>query len=897
MSNAETTTNNTDLSWLTTDLSWLTSRVGKTFLPGEVGFKIQRTLGFLDDALHTLDRMRSSEVPVDLLRIREESDAAIVTQTQILSAISDEIDEYAQRTARVLNAHGTTSTGSLGDAFNLVRQNLLQVVHTFDSLRTDERGARLTDPSQRDVFIGNTRRYLESAGSYLQVAVTAWGNTDAALGQVLAELTSPRTEQETTVAEDTAENTENTEKTRAVPRPPKAASRKRPCNKQGGRKADTRRQDRQNGERDSSNERRPSVRKLNRYTLDEYTGAISAVRPGDPIREGSRVVEQPAGNPRPTINAFYDATLLPAGSTVVARWGDNAPELDPQVVARLGRLATLAGYGKVARKKMFDQIARSANPNAALSHIIVALGGADALERPAGELTTTVTGDELPALVLAGLNAGNDELIDFASNLPSTLTPHARLVEHLSTAPDKLPGHVEFLREDGSGTELGILSSDFSKKRQICDSLREAGGRNIEVKNTHVEREGRKMRAFIVSARFAAAPIEVAAARTGVDPMVRYRVTDDGTVVARYETPLYGTIVDTPDIPCDPSPLSVAELVKHLAERDESLRDTLTKIDAAVSGSPEVIALRLGPVRTLDQLRERIATVDLTADTVLGEGYTARLEAAGDHIRSADGRRVPVRYDQGVAMLDEFSLHPTDQRTLGLPEAVDGLDDDMPATVRQIRFETKKGSKRPSVIEESVEVAELNARRERFLAKREPREALLVECRENFLAEATRTMAAALITPPTTREEVRNPEGLAKRVTFSRTIDPYLATGGELVHLVQVLANSQPNTMWSTWCRDQVKAYRDTVARLRRENRDIPQDFFAVLGMNAESRNILLDAAGALMSERLGQQVSDEDVTAFATQAAEAIRENSFIAVDRGRALANHLKAKTKTTA
>jgi hypothetical protein len=683
-------------------------------------------------------------------------------------------------------------------------------------------------------------------------------------------------------------DTETAENTRAIPQPPKAASRKRPCNKQGGRKAQARNQQRRGSAKESVNERQPSARKLNQYVLDDLSGTISSVRAGEDIATGRRVIEQPAGHPRPSINAFYDATLLPAGSTIIARWGDKAPELDPQLVARLGRLAKIAGYGEQARKTMFDQIARSANPTTALQSIITELAGPDALMQPAGELTTTMTREALPELILRGINAGNDDMIEFAESLPMSLASSERLSRSLAD----IPGMIEDLEADGTGSILRVRAHRFEDKALICDALRDAGGRNIDVKNTHVEKDGRKMRAFIVSARFAASPVEIAAARTGTEPRVDYQITADGQVTARYQVSLYGKMVSTPDIPCEPTPFTVAALVRHLAQQDTTLQSTIDQIDTGVAGAAEAVALRLGPVRTLAQLQERIASVDLTADTVLGEGYTARLAGAGDHIRSTDGRRVGVRYEQGAAVLDELSLHPTDQRILGLPEVVNAVEDDTPAVVSQIRFETKKGSTRPRVIEESVEVAELNARRERFLAKREPREALLIECRENFLGEATRTMAAALITPPNTREEVRNPEGLAKRVTFSRSIDPYLARSGDLVHLVQVLANSQDEVQWSAWCRDQVKAYRDTVARLRRENRDIPEDFFEVLGMNASARSILLDAAGALLSERLGEKVSDDDVLQLASQAGETMREQSFAAVDRGRALAQFLKSK-----
>jgi len=685
-----------------------------------------------------------------------------------------------------------------------------------------------------------------------------------------------------TTSQAAGENAGAVEATSAarIPRPPQSRpSRKRPCAKQGGRRQENRAGRDPSADRNPA-QRRPAERKLNRYALDVYTGLIRSVRHGEEIAAGSRVVEQPAGHAKPSINAFYDASLLPAGSTLVAHWGLDAPELDPQLVARLGRLAKLAGYGDQARRTMFDQLARSANPAAALEAVIVELGGADALTAAPGELTTTMTREQLAEVVTRGVNVGNEKLVELAENLPAALAPEDALREHLTD----LPGMIEDLEADGNGSVLRVRGYRFEDKAAICERLRAAGGRQIDVVNTRVDKDGKKVKAYIVSARFNVAPIELAAARTGRDARVHYRVTEDGTVTGSYRADLYGRTIATPDIPCTPSWASVETLVRELERRgDTATVELLGDLDAGLEDPISGLAGVIGPVRTLTEASARIAA--LTADDVLGEGYSARLADASTEIRATDGRRIPVEYRGGAAVLAEFTLHPADLRPGSVPETVEGTDGATPTKMRRVRFETKKGSNRPRVVVEEVEVSELRERRQRFLDGKDPKEAVLIEVRENFMAEATRSMVTTLTDPPESLKAARNPEAVAKSRVLSKHLDPYAAAGGDLVHLVEVIATAQGETAWSRWCRDNVKAFRDDARRRRQQHLEPATDFFAALGLGDQAQDLLREAAAGLLSERLGREVDADEAVRIA-QECRVTKEHAYNAVDRGRALA-----------
>jgi hypothetical protein len=667
---------------------------------------------------------------------------------------------------------------------------------------------------------------------------------------------------------------------RNVPRPPAAGtSRKRPCRKQGGRKQERR--------QSSDAGRRPMQRKLNQYALDPITGLVTSVRPGQEIAKGSRVVEQPAGNPKPPIAAFYDASLLPKGSTVVARWGDAAPEIDADLVARASRLARLAGFGDSACRTMRDQFARSANPTAAFEAFVLELGGADALTVAPGTLTTTLTREALEAAdgpITRAVNAGNEKLVELAENLPVRLTPEQRLVDALAD----LPGMIESLEADGNGSILRVRGIRFDDKAVICQKLRDAGGHRIDVQKTEIAKDGRKIKAYVVSARFNVSPIEIAAARTGNKAEIEYAVDESGTVTARYTVDLYGDIVSTPVITCEPSWASVEALVDELAKRgDAQTRELLSQLAIEFDVPAQAIIPAIGPVRTLEQAHAAITGI--RAEDILSEGYAENVAKAAREVRATDGRRVPVEYRGSVAVLGEFSFHPTDVRPHLLPENVLVGDDEVPTRVRRVRFETKKGSNRPRVVVEDVELFELAERRDAYLEGKDPKKTLITSVRENFIAEATRSMTAALVNPPETREGVRNPEGIAKSRVISKHLDPYTADGGDLVHLVEVLAMSAGDEAWSRWCRENVKAFRDDARERRRQGKPAATDFFGAVGTAPHAKSFLLEAGAAMLGNRLGRDVTVDEFVEIAREA-RVTREHVFTAVDRGRALAQYLK-------
>jgi len=678
---------------------------------------------------------------------------------------------------------------------------------------------------------------------------------------------------------------------RSIPRPPKTGrSRKRPCRKQGGRKQE-RRENPLNG---------PKERKLNQYFLHDTSGLVTAVRPGQEIPKGSRVIEQPAGKDtdKPQVAAFYDATLLPAGSTVVARWGYPPAELDAQLVGRAGRLAKLAGYGDQARSTMFDQLRRSANPAAALEALILELGGPDALTAEPGTLTTTATRDSMPAAVLRAVNAGNEKLIELAENLPARLTPEQRLVDALAD----LPGMVEGLTEDGNGCILRVRGLRFADKAVICEKLRAAGGRHVDVQNTRIEKNGRSVKAYIVSARFNVSAIEIAAARTGRTPEIVYHLTEDGSVHAEYGVDLYGTRVTTPRIPCEPSWASVEALINELERRgDEDTKALLKKLAIEFDVPAQVLTASVGPVRTIEAAREAIGRI--RAEDILSDGYAESVAKAPREIRTSDGRRTPVEYrgegeDDGRfrmtrAVLAEFSFHPTDLRPALLPANIVVGEDDVPTRVRRVRFETMKNSSRLRVVVEEVEVSELTARHDAYLEGKDPKKVLLTEVRENFIAEATRSMTTALLDPPKSLAEARNPKELDKRLSwrvYHKHLDPYTVEGGDLVHLVEVLAARAGDEAWSRWCRDNVKAFRDDARERRKQRKDPATNFFDAVGAASHAKSFLIAAGVALLGNRLGRgDVTTEEFVETAREA-RVTEEHLKLGVNRGRALARHSK-------
>jgi len=677
---------------------------------------------------------------------------------------------------------------------------------------------------------------------------------------------------------------------RSIPRPPKTGrSRKRPCRKQGGRKQE-RRENPLNG---------PKERKLNQYVLNDISGLVAVVRPGQEIPKGSRVIEQPARKDKPQIAAFYDATLLPAGSTVVARWGYPPAELDPQLVGRAGRLAKLAGYGDQARSTLFDQLRRSANPAAALEALILELGGPDALTAEPGTLTTTATRDAMPAAILRAVNAGNEKLIELAENLPARLTPEQRLVDALAD----LPGMVEGLTEDGNGCILRVRGLRFEDKAVICEKFRDAGGRHVDVQNTRIEKNGRSVKAYIVSARFNVSAVEIAAARTGRTPEISYHLAEDGSVHAEYGVDLYGTRVTTQRIPCEPSWASVEALIKELERRgDADTKALLKKLAIEFEKPAQVLTASVGPVRTIEAAREAIGRI--RAEDILSDGYAEIVAKAPREIRTSDGRRIPVEYrgegdddDDGRfrmtrAVLAEFSFHPTDLRPALLPANIVVGEDEIPTRVRRVRFETKKNSSRLRVVVEEVEVSELTARHDAYLEGKDPKKVLLTEVRENFVAEATRSMTTALLDPPKSLAEARNPKELDKRLSwrvYHKHLDPYTVEGGDLVHLVEVLAARAGNEAWSRWCRDNVKAFRDDARERRKNRKDPATNFFDAIRAASHAKAFLIAAGVGLLGDRLGRDVTTEEFVETAREA-RVTEEHLYLGVDRGRALARHSK-------
>jgi hypothetical protein len=210
--------------------------------------------------------------------------------------------------------------------------------------------------------------------------------------------------------------------------------------------------------------------------------------------------------------------------------------------------------------------------------------------------------------------------------------------------------------------------------------------------------------------------------------------------------------------------------------------------------------------------------------------------------------------------------------------------------VTEIRFESRNGSGRPRVVADEITVEELLERRENLLERKGPRAAVLVECRENFLADATRAMALSLTKPRKTAEEVRDPERLAKSITLNNHVSPYLSEGGALVQLVSVLAAGQGEDAWVSWCRDRVKEFSQTSRQQVRSGGKAPASFFDGISDGETARTLLTQAGLALLSERLGEEASEADLRGLESELREVIEKHRFTPVDRGRALAGYMR-------
>ena len=396
------------------------------------------------------------------------------------------------------------------------------------------------------------------------------------------------------------------------------------------------------------------------------------------------------------------------------------------------------------------------------------------------------------------------------------------------------------------------------------------------------------MKAYIVSARFNVSAIELAAARTGRNPEISYHLADDGSVSAEYGVDLYGTRVTTPRIPCEPSWASVEMLVKELERSgDENTLNLLTKLAIEFDSPTQALTASVGPARTIEQARDALTRI--RAEDILTEGYADEVANAAREIRAADGRRIPVEYRGGAAILAEFSFHPTDIRPSLLPENVLVGEEEIPTRVRRVRFETTKGSNRPRVIVEETEITELTERLDTYLDCKDPKKALLTEVRENFIAEATRSMTSALVNPSESLAAARNPEAVAKSRVISKHLDPYAVEGGDLVHLVEVLAARSDDEAWSRWCRENVKAFRDEARERRKQRKEPSTDFFGAVGAAGHAKSFLVEAGAALLANRLGRDVTTEEFIEVAREA-RVTKEHVFTAVDRGRALAQYVK-------
>jgi hypothetical protein len=673
-----------------------------------------------------------------------------------------------------------------------------------------------------------------------------------------------------------------------VPRPPAGAgkgSRKRPCGKNNNR-----RRERPEGEVAGETTAAPRSRKLNQYYLDVTTGRAVAMRPGVEAPKGARVIEQPPGFPAPSVAQFYDAALLPAGSTIIPHYGFSTLELDPLLVARFGRLSAAAGMGRQARKTSLDVIGRTTDPVSALRQAIVALGGPDALVCDFKDLTLVEgAGRDVFASVIAdAVNAGNTAATRFADGPPAKLLPSKRLVEHLAD----LPGRVVSLESTDTGSRIEVRCFARSDMETIAQRLRDAGGRRVAVRTTKVvdeenPKEGgrpRRSTAFLISGEFSVSAVELASARTGADAELVYIVDETGRSVARYETRLFDQTIVTPSIPVDPTRGSVTVLLRSLAGRSIPVDDLVMQISGMAARPEEPLAALLdfvGPVRSLDELDSVLTDVDV--DDVLGEGSLENWKERPMALELPGNREVPVIFREGIAMLLEESLHVTDHHVLELPDTIDGPSGPVQTFVREVVFVDGRG-RIPRARVKEVPVAELKARREAFLARRDPESALMTEIKENLAGNVARTMGMALA-------EGR-PDGSAKSRARNKHVEHVLVDGGAMVELVAALAADpsagESGETWTQWCAQHVARYRNHRAKQRSEGdkSDAPSFFSVFRGMNPQMAAQTVEAAAqSFLSLRFGRDVTIEETRAVAEKLRSTVESAAFTGFDRGRAI------------
>ena len=667
----------------------------------------------------------------------------------------------------------------------------------------------------------------------------------------------------------------------AVPAPPKGegkGSRKRPCAKNNNR-----RREKLDGAEDGESAR-PRSRKLNQYYLDVTTGRAVAIRPGTDVPKGVRVIEQPPGNPAPTVAQFFDATLLPAGSTIIAHYGFSTLELDAMLVARLGRLSADAGLGRQARKTNLDVIGRATDPDLALRAAIVALGGPAALDCDFKDLHLVdgVDRDAVVAAIAASVNAGNDNATNFAEPLPARLVPAKRLVDNLKD----LPGRVVSLTANGTGSRIEVRCFSHDDMKKIAESLRNAGGRRVDVK-THRDNDdaGKSRKFFLISGEFSCSPAELAAARIGSDAELTYAVNDAGRVVARYQIRLFDEVISSPDIPAAPTRDAVLALVRDASMHEPDVDMLLVQIAGMSKDAADPFAALLdfvGPLTDLAAVEAALAGV--TLDSILGEGAGARWESRPRNILVGSAEReVSVMYHDGNAVLLEEAYHLADRRILEMPDTVDGPSGTIPATMREVVFSAGRDGKRPKVTVSDVPVAELKRRRAEFLARKGPEEGLLLEVRENVVGDIARSMGLALA-------EGR-PDGSAKSRARNKHVEHVLADGGALVTLVATLASDpalgESGEVWAKWCAQNVARYRNQRAKARAEGRaDEAPGFFDIFGQGSRAMTLATveAAAQSFLAYRFGRDVSLEEVHAFAEKVRTAVDGAVFTGFDRGRA-------------